>query len=148
MPKFIQGQYSPKNIEKYKGNINKITYRSSWERAVMVWLDMNPAVLEWSSESLSIQYWNPTKNRPANYFPDFYAKIKNKSGLVEKFIMEVKPSKETKPPEFKPRARAKTKLYESNTWIVNQEKWRAAIKFCALHGFKFKLLTEHTLNLG
>lgn len=34
-----KGSFVPENIQKYKGDPRKITYRSSWERYVMKWLD-------------------------------------------------------------------------------------------------------------
>ncbi|CAH6634879.1 Head completion protein [Escherichia phage vB_Eco_TB34] len=34
-----KGKYVPENKEKYKGDIRKITYRSSWERWIMQWLE-------------------------------------------------------------------------------------------------------------
>ena len=51
-----KGKYVPENKEKYKGDIRKITYRSSWERWIMQWLDRNPRVAKWGSETVVIPY--------------------------------------------------------------------------------------------
>lgn len=136
--------FTPSNPEKYKGKLPCIA-RSSWELQLMRWFDVNPSVLEWGSESLSIQYFNPAKQRMARYYPDFTVKIINKDGNTETLIIEVKPFKETKPPSNRGRKTTKTKLTEEKNWIVNQAKWNAAISYCNRHGYKFKLLTEKEL---
>lgn len=136
--------FVPSNPEKYSGKLPIIT-RSSWEMSLARWLDATPAVLEWSSESLIIQYFNPVKQRIARYHPDFTAKIRNKEGRVNVFVIEIKPYKETKPPRSSIRKSKKTMLTEEKTYIVNQAKWQAAESYCKRHGYVFKIMTERDL---
>jgi hypothetical protein len=138
------GIYVPKNPEKYKGRLPIIT-RSGWENQVCQWLDINPSILEWASESLSIQYFNPIKQTISRYYPDFVVKVRNKEGNIDTLIIEVKPFKETRPPDNRGKKSIKTKLNEEKKWIVNKSKWKAAVSYCERHGYKFKLLTEKEL---
>ena len=73
---------------------------------------------------------------------DFYIKVKNTDGTVDKYLIEVKPYHQTIPPKPSPKKSKKTMLIEQKTWITNQEKWKAAREFCAKRGLKFKLVTE------
>ena len=136
------GQYIPRNPKKYVGKY-PIVVRSSWERILAQWLDMNPKIVAWSSESVVIKYFNPVKNRVARYYPDFFVQLKN----GKQIIIEVKPYKETHPPYRKGNSKKskKTMLYESNTWSVNQAKWKAAMNWCSKMDMEFKILTERQL---
>lgn len=42
--KYHQGQYEPKNPEKYKGDPSKIRYLSSYEKHFFEWCDRSPSV--------------------------------------------------------------------------------------------------------
>lgn len=143
-----KGRYKPKNIEKYKGDPSKITYRSGWELRFMRYLDASPSVLEWSSENVVIQYISPKDNRYHRYFTDFYIKVKDKEGKIKESLIEIKPYKETIPPK-KPKNPNKSKRYltEIMTYGVNQAKWSAAKKYCERRGWTFELFTENELNL-
>ena len=96
-----KGKFKPKNPKKYKGNPTNIIYRSLLERRFMVYLDNTPAVLKWSSEEIIIPYVSPLDNRVHRYFPDFYMKYKNSSGQIVEDLIEVKPFKQTSPPNPK-----------------------------------------------
>ena len=104
-----RGKFKPKNPKKYKGNPTNIVYRSLLERRFMVYLGNTPAVLKWSSEEIIIPYVSPIDNRVHRYFPDFYMKYKNKYGMTVNQLIEIKPSKQTKPPNPK-RKLTKTEL--------------------------------------
>jgi hypothetical protein len=67
----------------------------------MNWLDMTDTILEWGSEEFSIPYKSPVDNRVHRYFPDFYVKVKQKDDTIRVMIIEVKPAKQTRPPEKK-----------------------------------------------
>lgn len=139
-----QGTYTPRNPEKYKGTY-PICFRSSWEQKMMMFLDSNPNCIFWSSESVVVPYMHPIKKRMSRYFPDFLASFKDQNGNITKYIIELKPYKETILPENKPRKRKKTQLYEELTYVINQEKWKAAKEFCKLNGLKFQIITEKEL---
>ena len=135
------GRYTPKNIKKYRGNPDKIYYRSLWERNFMVYCDNNSAILEWGSEEVIIPYISPLDGRRHRYFPDFYIKVKQADGSIKKIIIEVKPKKQCKPPDI-PKRKTKRFINEVRTWGVNKAKWEAAIEWCNDRGMEFKILTE------
>ena len=126
---------------KYVGNIEKVTYRSMWEKNVMVWLDQNPNVKEWASEEIFFRYEHPITGKSARYFPDFYVKMVD--GLTR--VIEVKPKKETVKPD-EPKRKTKKYMSEVATYLVNQEKWREAKYHCDKANMIFEVWTEDTLS--
>lgn len=134
------GQFIPVNSAKYVGKY-PIVMRSSWEKIFAQWLDRNPKIIAWSSESIAIKYFNPVKNRVARYYPDFFIK----TVVGDEYIVEIKPHKETKPPINKGRKSKKTLLYENKTWAVNHAKFTAAKKWCKERNMKFVIYTEKEL---
>ena len=141
-----QGIFRPKNPKKYVGDSNNIVYRSSWECRVMNWFDQNEDIISWASEELIVPYKSPIDNRFHRYFPDFIVKVKTRDGTVKTLMIEVKPKKQTVPPEPKKRV---TKQYvtEVTTYGVNQAKWKAAHEYCLDRGWEFKIMTEEHLGL-
>lgn len=133
-----QGFYTPSHPEKYKGDVNNIVFRSSWELSFAKFLDGNPNVIQWASEEFFIPYFNPILNRPAKYYPDFWVKYRNKYGEEVQEVIEVKPSNQVNRPKG---GNAK----KSAEWVVNTAKWEAAIKFCEQRNLKFRVLTEKRL---
>lgn len=136
--------YVPKYATKYIGKY-PIYFRSSWEESFAKWLDYNENVIKWSSERHAIQYYDPMQMKTRRYFPDFYAKIKNKSGKYVEYIIEIKPNKETKPPRKTKKQSKKTKLYQESTYITNTAKFEAAEKYCRKFGYCWKIVTEKEL---
>ena len=122
-----QGKYIPKKPEKYRGNPQKITYRSLWERKFMVYCDTSNSIIEWGSEEVIIPYLSPWDGRVHRYFPDFYIKVKQSDGKIKKMIIEVKPKKQCSPPISKPKKRTRR-------WFNN--------------GMEFKILTEDHLGIS
>ena len=141
------GKYIPINPKKYKGDHSKVIYRSLWERKLMVYCDNNKSVLEWGSEEVIIPYMSPWDGRLHRYFPDFYMKVKQASGVTKKFIIEVKPKYQCQPPTKAPKRKTKRWLNEVKTWVINEAKWKSANEFCLDHGMEFKILTEDHLNI-
>ena len=140
------GKFSPKNTNKYLGDPTNIWYRSLWERRVMVHLDENASVIEWSNEEIVIPYLSPVDNRWHRYFPDFFVRVKNKSGIVESMILEVKPLKQSIAPQVKKRI-TKGYITEVMTYGVNQAKWKAASEYCKDRNWAFKVITEQDLGI-
>ena len=140
------GKFSPKNINKYLGDPTNIWYRSLWERRVMVHLDVNPSVIEWSNEEIVIPYLSPVDNRWHRYFPDFFVSVRNKQGLVESMILEVKPKSQSKPPVKKGKI-TKRYITEVMNWGVNESKWKAATEYCKAKNWQFKVITEEDLGI-
>jgi len=139
------GKYFPKNPSKYRGDVHNIIYRSLWERKCMVYFDSHEDIIEWSSEEVVVPYKSPLDKRYHRYYPDFIIKIRTKTGEIQTVMIEVKPEKQTKPPE---RGKKVTRKYlkEIATWGVNEAKWDSAIEYCRDRGWKFLIMTEKTLN--
>lgn len=140
------GKFSPKNTNKYLGDPTNIWYRSLWERRVMVHLDSNPNVIGWSNEEIVIPYLSPVDGRWHRYFPDFYAQIKNREGLIESMVIEVKPKKQSVPPKVQSRV-TKRYISEVMTYGINEAKWKAAEEYCKDRKWKFLVVTEEQLGI-
>ena len=141
-----KGKFRPSNYTKYKGDPTNIIYRSLWELKFMNWCDRNENILEWGSVVIAITYISQLDGMVNSYFPDFYISIRNKSGRTQKFIVEVKPHKQTMEPK-RPKKNTKRYLTESATYAVNIAKWKAATEFCKDRLWNFKIITEKELGL-
>ena len=144
------GKFVPKNPEKYRGNVQGIVWRSTWERVFARWCDNSAAVLAWGSEELYIPYLSPIDKQTHRYFPDFFVKIQQRDGNIKKFLVEIKPHAQTLKPVLKYTKKGKLKKsmkQEMETFFVNLAKWDAAEHFCGAHNMEFLILTEHQLGL-
>ena len=141
-----KGKYYPSYPRKYKGDPTNIIYRSLWERKFMVYCDKNQNILEWASEEIAIPYRSPIDNRVHRYFPDFYMKVKEFNGKIKRYMIEVKPAKQTKPPA-KPKRQTKGYIREAYEYAKNQAKWKMAREFCADRQWEFKVVTEKELGI-
>ena len=112
----------------------------------MVYCDLNENILEWGSEEIAIPYRSPVDKKIHRYFPDFYVKLKETTGRIKKYIIEVKPKRQTTPPA-KPRRQTKGYLREAFEFAKNKAKWSAANEWCVDRGFEFKILTEKELGI-
>lgn len=144
----LRGKFRPINPHKYLGNVNNIVYRSSWELTFMKCCDTNTSVLKWGSEELHIPYFFPPDRKWHRYFPDFLMKVRTKTGGVETWLVEVKPSAQTRIPTFKPNASSRRVMKESLTYAKNQAKWKAASEYCQARGWIFRILTEKDIFPG
>jgi len=133
-------------------------YRSLWERKTMVYLDINSAVLSWGAEFIGVPYtyvdddgYGNVKVSQHTYFPDFYYEIQMTDGRVRKILLEVKPIEQV----FSPKPKETNRLTEKqlinykkqiDTYQKNLYKWEAAIKYCELHGYEFKVLVESEID--
>jgi hypothetical protein len=140
------GKYKPSYPKKYKGDPTNIIYRSLWERKFMVYCDLNENILEWGSEEIALPYRSPIDNRVHRYFPDFYIKVKESTGQIKKYIIEIKPKKQTIEPKVQ-KKKTKSYIYEVYEYAKNQAKWKAAEEFCKDRMWEFKVLTEEDLNI-
>jgi hypothetical protein len=145
--KYNQGRFHPQNPEKYKGDLQNIIYRSSWELKFMQWCDRNPNVIEYASEEFCIPYLSPIDGRVHRYFPDFIMKVKEQSGEIKKYIIEIKPKRQTVPPVQTSKKRTRTFINEVKTYVVNEAKWKAAEEWCKDHLLEFKVITEDQLGI-
>tara|TARA_R100000081_G_scaffold91914_1_gene71555 strand:+ start:1281 stop:1724 length:444 start_codon:yes stop_codon:yes gene_type:complete len=144
-----KGKYRPKHPNKYNGDPTNIIYRSSWELKLMVYLDEHKDIVQWSSEEFCVPYRSPIDGRMHRYFPDFWIK-RRAGGCV---LIEVKPHKQTMPPDIKNKNKTKSGrisrryLNEVKTWGINEAKWKAAEEYCKDRGWKFKIMTEKELGV-
>lgn len=139
---FHKRKFTPVFPEKYLGDPTNVIMRSSWETMFANWCDKNPSVLKWSSEETIVPYRCPTDNKIHRYFVDF--RVTFKDGRT--YLIEVKPFKQTRPPEF-PGRRTQRYLTESMTFVKNQAKWAAATEYAKDRGWGFKIITENELGL-
>ena len=141
-----KGKYKPSYPQKYKGDPTNIIYRSLWERKFCVYCDLNENVLEWASEEKFVAYRSPIDGKVHRYFPDFIIKVKEENGSIKKYVIEIKPKRQTLPPP-KPKRQTKGYIAEAYEYAKNQAKWEAAKEWCADRGYEFKVLTENELGI-
>jgi|TARA_Y100000114_G_scaffold71143_1_gene65119 hypothetical protein len=141
-----RGRYYPTHPKKYKGNPSNIIYRSLWERKFMVYCDKNDRILEWGSEEFFIPYRSPIDGKIHRYFPDFYVKVKTKQGTTKKWVVEVKPKIQTRPPRT-PKRKTKKYINEVRNWAINDAKWKNAIEYCKDRNMEFIIITEDELGI-
>ena len=115
-----KGKYRPNNPLKYKGDYRNIIYRSLWELKFM--------------------------NKVHRYFPDFYIKVRETTGKINKMIIEVKPKRQCIEPK-RPKKKTRGYIYEVREYARNQAKWKAAKSYCLDRGYEFKILTENELGI-
>ncbi len=141
-----KGKYQPSYPKKYKGDPTNVVYRSLWERRFMNYCDNNENVLEWGSEEIALPYRSPLDNKIHRYFPDFYIKVKEGNGYTQKYLIEIKPKKQTVEPKIK-KKKTRGYIYEVTEWAKNQAKWKVAQDFCEDRQWKFKIITEDELGI-
>ena len=141
-----KGKYRPNNPLKYKGDYRNIIYRSLWELKFMKYCDSNQNILEWGSEEFWLPYRSPLDNKVHRYFPDFYIKVRETTGKINKMVIEVKPKRQCIEPK-RPKRKTKGYIYEVREYARNQAKWKAAKSYCLDRGYEFKILTENELGI-
>ena len=135
------GVYTVRNRKKYKGDPDKVVYRSLWEKHAFNWCDKNKDIVGWSSEEVVIPYRWDVDKKGHRYFPDLKITFKNGKTI----LVEIKPAKETEKPNF-PGKKTKRYLNESMTYVKNINKWEAAKSYCKDRKWEFEIWTEHTLD--
>jgi len=140
------GKYKVRNKEKYVGNLQECEHRSRWELRYMKYLDSNPNVIEWGSETVIIPYYHPIDKRTRRYFVDFYVKVVTKTGMAKKYIIEIKPYNQCFPPK-KPKRQTVTYKNKIKTYVMNQAKWKAAKRYADKRDWEFVVITEKELGI-
>lgn len=137
MTKFASGIYTPKNPQKYLGKAS-IKYRSSWELVFMRFLDNNPNVLQWASESVKIPYRNPLTGKQSIYVPDFIIVYQDANGANHAECIEIKPSSQATMEAAKSR-------HDKLHVVKNMAKWQACQQFCKMNNLTFRIISEKDL---
>jgi hypothetical protein len=135
MKKTYSGKWYPKHPEKYNGDVNRIHYRSLWERNAFRHLDTAGWVKWWQSEETVIPYICATDRKPHRYFLDLT--IRTQTGRT--LLVEIKPSSQVAPPKRK-------KLNEALTYMKNTSKWKYAKQYADDRGYEFPIGTENELE--
>lgn len=135
--RYNQGYINTNSCKKlFPGLITeKIIYRSSYEKKFMLWLESNKNIKQWGSECVPIKYFNILDNKYHTYYPDYL--VETLEG--DYILIEIKPHNQT----IKP---LQENSYAYKEYVKNICKWKAAQEFCRARGYKFKILTERTIN--
>lgn len=162
-----QGYYKVTNKEKYIGDPGLVIYRSAWEYSFCKWLDFSPSIKKWSSEPVSIPYYdrvskleecaklgldpnNPSNWEVKNYNTDFWFEAEKESGENEKVFVEIKPSKKLKkpipPPEDSPLGIHKAFNKDAREYLINEAKFAAMKEWATKNNCKFYVFTEEILE--
>lgn len=144
--KYYQGYFRPQHPEKYIGDPQNIVYRSSWELEFMRWCDRNKNILKYGSEEFCIPYYNPVKQKICRYFPDFIIEVLESTGKIKKYVIEIKPKKQTIPPTQKNK-KSRTYINELQTYAVNEAKWNSCKEWCKDRMLEFRIITENELGI-
>ncbi len=144
MRQYKQGIFTPLNKEKYTGTQLPV-FRSSLELLFQRWADRNDRVLQWGSENIVIPYLSPKDGKVHRYFVDNVLALRTDKG-IKKFLVEIKPDRQTRPPEPSSRKSKKNMLFEQISWAVNASKWESARSWCQKNGFEFVIITEKDLK--
>lgn len=150
---FKQGRYIPRHPEKYIGSklangLPDIVYRSSWEKKVFIFFDLNPAIIKWNSENIIIPYFLESDQKMHRYFVDLIAMVKQKDDSIRTMLVEVKPLNQTVEPKLPKRKTQKAlKNYADAilTYEKNQAKWKAAKEWASSKGWDFYVITEEEI---
>jgi len=137
MAKYANGKFTIKNPEKYMGK-RAPTYRSSWEFAFMNFCDNNPAVLNWTSESVKIPYFNPVSGKQTIYVPDFLIVYVDANQKRHTEVVEIKPSTQT--------TMESARSYQDKLSVaINMAKWAAADNWARANNMRFRVVTEYDI---
>ena len=147
--KYHNGNYIPKNKDKVLklNSEGGIYYRSSWEKKIMIYLDLNESIIKWGAENLAIPYQmthfekGDLKVKGHCYYPDFYYEIKSKDGTIKTVVAEVKPKSEYNDvllfekklfeiPNDASIKKLKNIEYKFKMAQKNSDKWQTMIKYC------------------
>ena len=112
----------------------------------MKYFDKTPSVLLWSSEELAIPYYDTASKKQRRYFPDFLIKVKTSDGSIKTHVIEVKPTKDMRPPTGGKGKKKSTVLYEMKTYLMNRDKFASARKWCDDRNISFDIWTEKHLQ--
>ena len=113
----------------------------------MKYFDNNPNIIAWASEEVSIPYYDTATKKVRRYFPDFLIKVKDKNGKLKTHLIEVKPTKDLRPPVGGRGKKRSTVLYEAKTYQMNRDKFASARKWCDERDITFDILTAKHLQM-
>ena len=131
----MQKIYKLKKPEKYIGETTQVFYRSSWEKAFLMFLEDSPKIKKFASEEVVVPYFYLLDKKWHRYYVDFYVELV--TGF--KYLIEIKPFYQRLEPNPKNR-------YELQNYLKNQSKWEAASLFAEKNGLTFIIFDEYDLK--
>lgn len=161
--KYKSGSYNLINENKYISDPSKIFYRSGLEYKFCLYVDKNPKVLRWGSETVGVPYsiynHDLKKNTNHTYWVDYYVEVSNPNSVtgtgMDVLLVEVKPeaeylalAKNDPPPKPKNITAKSLETWEYNLkmFIKNKHKWVAAQEYARQKHMQFVVVTEKVLN--
>lgn len=170
---YVKGYFIPKHPEKClnihpenskyivgrNAKVSNCTYRSSWELKFMKFCDKFDSILEWGSEILEVPYINEVDGKQHTYVTDFFFVCRDKLGVINKYILEVKPKCQIAvlnennqiiypdPPKKKSQKAIRNWQERCNVLRINNSKWTYARKWCKENGYIFKVLSEEEIGI-
>jgi hypothetical protein len=147
---YYQGEFKPQNLGKCLNvKTGKLPYaRSSYEFRFFNWCDLNENITAWGSEIIEIPYLLESDQKLHRYYPDVYMELKDKTGIIKKYLIEIKPKKKLevpKQPKRKTRKALENYTYLIGEYVMNQSKWNQARKYCEMRNILFRIVTEDQL---
>ena len=136
---FKSGIYRPKNVEKF--GESKCLYRSSYEHQFLRWCDNHPKITNVQYEKVIIPYVCKTDGKMHRYYVDCRITMQESTGL-KKYLIEIKPFRQTIPPKPSKRKKKSTILEENFNFLKNTSKWDCAKQYCKKMGWRWCILTE------
>lgn len=147
---FRQGKFVPLFPEKCINN-GLPTYRSSYEKRFMNYLDTCKNIIRWGSETHIVEYFLETDGKVHRYHIDFYMEVLDIiTRTVKKYLVEVKPYAQTimpEPPKIQTKQAMQKFEFALKTAIMNKNKWQAAERYAKSQGMEFKVISERELGL-
>ncbi len=162
-----RGYYNIVNKDKFIGDTALAIYRSAWEYSFCRYLDMSPSVKRWSTEPVSIPYYDrvsklqecaklgldpndPRNWEVKNYNTDFWYEVDNGRTKLEKIFVEIKPRYKLKKPippsHDAPLKEQRIFVKNAKEYLVNEAKFAALKEWSDRNGAKFYVFTEEILE--
>lgn len=134
--RYKQGCIDPRSCKKLFPGLERerIIYRSSYELKFITWLESSNKVKNWGSECFYIPYLY-IDGKIHKYYPDYFVEMTDGT----KMVVEIKPYNQTQKP-------INENCWAAKEYSKNMCKWKATSEFCDAKGYKFKILTERTIN--
>jgi hypothetical protein len=141
---YRQGKYEVVNRDKYKGDPDKVKFRSSYEAHCYAWADRTESVLSWAVETIVVPYIDPVTNKKRRYIVDMWMEYKDRNGDVKIELIEIKPKNQCVAPK---RGGKRKDVFENEiaTYMTNQAKWQYADQYARERGWGFRVITEDSI---
>ena len=119
----IKSRFKPSNPKKYQGDPNNIILEVPGKESSATGVIRTITSSDGHQKSSAFLYLSPVDHRVHRYFPDYLIEVKEKGGKVKKYVVEVKPKKQTMPPKKRSRV-TQSYINEVKTYEVNRSHGR------------------------